>query len=809
MKVFLRFLKVLAVAGLFLPAVAPASAQLRSYGYLSKSVSPEADSLEVVKMRKRLDSIRVHRPTVALVLSGGGAKGAAHVGAIHYLDSLQIPVDLVVGTSMGGLIGGMKALGYTYQQMDTVVRNIDWNMMIRDKLPRDYVSYQQMKYKEKYQLTMPFYYVEGTGDRVAELVPKLHADIDIKDLKSGRGLESLKDNLLRSLPSGYVFGQNVSNLFSSLTVGYQDSLDFMDLPIPYACVSTDIGSGKSKVWYDGSMNMALRSTMSIPGVFTPVRYKNMILTDGGMRDNYPTAIAKYVGADIIIGVDVTSPPKDVGKVRNIADVVSLSMDMLGRETYEYNVSIPDVNIRPDLLGMTMLSFSKDNIDRLIKSGYAAAQAKDSLLREVKARVGDAKPYISAKPAVNLRSRPVRIAGVELEGVADMEKEMIRKKLRIQPGDTLSYERLNDAIAQIYSIGAYDYVTYELRGADEPYEVVINCRKGPVHQFGLGVRMDSEEILAANIDVGLFTRRLQGSSVDLNAIVSMNPMLRVHYYYDSPWMPTVNAAASVRWTQSKVFDEKFYWPMLDYLSSSQELFVSGLKLSYFDLTLGLRNDLFYDNSTSCFLSSAAAGKGRKTMSPFESYMTLGLNASFDKLNDGYFPTKGVQVSFGYGWNFTDYKNKMTNGGLHMLSASFKGVLSTGRIFSFIPSLNLRYLFGENEPLVFSNVVGGSIAGRYFDQQMPFVGLLNATFLDRRLTLARTDFRFNVTGNHYITGICNYLYTNRDFKTIKEGRGIFGAGIEYAYDTIIGPVSANVHWSSLTNRVGVYVSVGYIF
>lgn len=807
MKRGLRILSCLAALGTALAAYA----QTQPLSYLNKSVSPSRDSLEVARMRSRMDSIRrtCHRPTVALVLSGGGAKGAAHVGVMHYLDSLKIPVDLVVGTSMGGLMGCMKALGYSSAQMDTVVRQMDWNAMIRDVLPRNYSSYKQLKYKERYQLSMPFYYMRGTGEQQPESSPRLHSNIDFKDVKSGRGLESVKDNLLRSLPSGYVFGQNVYNLFSSLTVGYQDFMNFQDLPIPFACVSTDIGTGKSKVWYEGPLILALRSTMSIPGVFTPVHYDGMVLTDGGMRDNYPTSIAKYVGADIIIGVDVSAPPKDASSVKNIADVVSLSMDMLGRELYEYNVNLPDVNIRPNLMGLNMLSFSPENIDKLIRNGYEAAREQDSLLNAVKARVGADAPDLSSRRAVNLKTTSVKVSDVELVGVGDMEARMLRKKLNINPGEVLSYERITDAIATVYATGAYDYVTYELLGKEEPYRMVINCRKGPVHQFGLGVRMDTEDILAANVNVGLFARRLQGSTLNLNAVVSSNPSLTVHYYYDSPWMPTINLSSSVRWTQTKVFDEKNFWPAVDYLSSRQELYISGLKLSYFDIRLGLQNDIFNDNSQYHFLSSVSAGANRKEMTKVEDYMSLRFNASFDNTNDGYFPTKGLQVNLDYTWNFTDFKSPLTHGGLHILAGSIKGVLSTGRIFSFIPSLSLRYILGDREPVVYANVVGGSLPGRYFEQQLPFVGLLNTTFLDRRLTLARGDFRFNVYRNHYLTGIFNFLYSNRDFDSIKDGKGIYGAGLEYSYDTIVGPITANVHWSSLTNSVGVYCSIGYNF
>ena len=127
----------------------------------------------------------------------------------------------------------------------------------------------------------------------------------------------VRDNLLGSLPSGFATGQNVNNIFSSLTVGYQDYMDFMDLPIPFVCVATEMVTAKPKIWYEGKLNTALRSTMSIPGVFAPVKVDGMVLVDGGMRDNYPTDLAKEMGADIIIGVDLSSGFRDYSRLNNL------------------------------------------------------------------------------------------------------------------------------------------------------------------------------------------------------------------------------------------------------------------------------------------------------------------------------------------------------------------------------------------------------------------------------------------------------------------------------------------------------------
>ena len=773
--------------------------------YFGRSVSPVEDSIVMERMKIRLDSIRQHRPTVALVMSGGGAKGAAHIGVLHYLDSLKIPVDVVIGTSIGGLMGGLTSMGYDYREIDTLIRSLDWNALMRDKLPREYISYNQMKYKEKYLVSMPFYYTNGTAD--VEPAKRHNADIHF-DVDDDHGRNVLKENLLGSLPSGYVYGQNISNLFSSLTVGYQDPMDFMDLPIPYACVSTDLSSGKTKVWYDGPLNTALRSTMSIPGVFTPVKYKNYVLVDGGMRDNYPTDIARQLGADIIIGVDVTTPPKPDAKIRNLGDVISSSMDMLEREVYERNVYIPDVSIRPDLMGLNMLSFSKENIDKLIRNGYEAARKNDSVLVAIKRRVGEDSLRFAGPHAINLRNRPVPVGNVELLGVDDTAAKILKKKIGIHPGDTVSYERISHAIAQIYATGAYDYVSYELHGRKEPFDLEITCKKGPVHQLGIGMRADTEEFVTAVFNVGLFANRIQGSTVNFDTKLSMNPEFKIRYSYDAPRIPTINASASVRWTTARIFADRNDWAMFDFLSSRQEVFVSGLKWSYFDVKLGLRNDLFYDNTANPYLNSLF-GTEYRAMEPLTNFSSVFIDGTVDNFDRGYFPTKGVKVGLSYSWLFTDYVHSFKDNNLHTVNLDFKAVIPAGKVFAFVPSINARCQFGSKSPVVYANAVGGQVAGRYFEQQIPFAGIPRLMALDRNLGLARADLRFNVAKNHYLTGTANYLYAFDSFRDLKAGRGIYGFAIEYSYNTIFGPITANVNWSDIIHSVGLYLSFGYNF
>ena len=418
----------------------------------ARGIDPKADSVAVVQMRQRMESIRKHRPTVALVLSGGGAKGAAHIGVIRYIESLGIPVDMVLGTSMGGLIGGLYSLGYTTDQMDTLIRNIDWKWAFSDELSRKYISYTDAKYKEKYMISIPFYYEKDyykmkVADEYRFDPVRRHAALHI-GADNEHGSEMFKSNLLGSLPSGYIYGQNVSNLISSLTIGYQDSLDFKEFPIPYVCVAADMVSGKAKVWHSGKMNTAMRSTMSIPGIFAPVRVDGMVLVDGGLRDNYPTSLAREMGADIIIGVDLSQARKTYLEVNNLGDIIGQGIDMLGRDAFDRNVDVPDVKIKPMLKEYNMMSFNPVSIDTMIVRGYEAAAAQDSLLREVAVRTAGKYSPMPKKPALGMTADSLVIANVDIRGVLPREKELLKDRLHLKYGQKISMDDLDHIVAQI-------------------------------------------------------------------------------------------------------------------------------------------------------------------------------------------------------------------------------------------------------------------------------------------------------------------------------------------------------------------------
>ena len=208
------------------------------------------------------------RKKVAVVLSGGGAKGMAHIGALKVIEQAGIPIDIVTGTSMGSIIGGLYAIGYNANSLDSLVRAQDWSYVITDKEDLAHQSLDDRKKQYTYALT--------------------------------RGVTIGKSNLD---DGGLIKGKNISELFLHLCTGYTDSLDFStDLPIPFACVATNIVDNTEYDFYSGKLPQAMRASMAIPGAFSPVRLGDMVLVDGGLRNNYPVDIAREMGADVVIGV---------------------------------------------------------------------------------------------------------------------------------------------------------------------------------------------------------------------------------------------------------------------------------------------------------------------------------------------------------------------------------------------------------------------------------------------------------------------------------------------------------------------------
>ena len=784
------------------------------------SVDPAGDSVAFAKMHRKLDRIRrtEHRPTVALVLSGGGAKGAAHVGVLRFLEEQKIPVDLVLGTSMGGLVGGLYALGYDVDYLDSLVTHMDWGLALSDDVPQDYISYATKMYKEKYALSVPFHYSEDVfRAMVGQEEPQAPEPRKTKRGKERSGMrleEEVKvpiNNVARSLPAGYINGLNVNNIFSSLSAGYQDSVSFLDFPIPFCCVASDMVSCKAKNWTSGSITEALRSTMSIPGLFDPVRTHGMVLVDGGTRNNFPTDIAREMGADYVIGVDLSDKDMSYEEINNIADILWTFIDMLGKEAFSKNVGNTDIFIKPDLHEFNMMSFDSKSVKTIVGRGYDAAVRQTGALERLKQMMPDAATSLHNRPADDIGRGAVQLASIEFEGMPDKDSRFLSKKLKFKAGDRVGKSEIDHAVAMIFATGSFESVTFQLLGADQPYRLVFKCQKRPVHQLGLGFRADNETVVDVILNVGFNAHKIAGAKLDLTGKLGQNKYAQAHFSFDGPRTPTFNIDAKISgYTANVRADDVLY--RMDYWSHKEEVYFSNMHWTHMDFNIGGRNKFVKPTGWLSNLETPAPSSLLSSMGgDYVSAFATGRAYTYDNY---YFPMRGIDLTLDYEWVFSKLGDA-TFHPEHLASACFRSVIPFGRHVALQLGAHARAVLGgetddmSNLPL--KNFIGGTMAGRYIEQQIPFCGFGGMMLVDNYLATVDAALRLRFGKNLFTTFQAGAFKSEDTLKSFVDFRNklVLGACVELGYNTIAGPLRLDVRWNDLTKNVGAYVSFGYDF
>ena len=796
------------------------------------SVDPVGDSLAILKMRHKLDSIRLaeKRPTVALVLGGGGAKGATEIGVIRLLEEVDMPIDLICGTSIGGLMGGLYSMGYSSDYLDSLMRSIDWSWALSDKVSYDCVPYLRKEQKANYQLSVPFHYPK-------EILRERAGDTSQQDVNNVSTFTS-------SLPSGYVSGLNVNNLLSSLTVGYQDSLNFSDLPIPFFCMSTDVVGMKAKLWSSGQLKTAMRSTMSIPALFAPVRTDGMVLVDGGTRNNFPVDLARSMGADYIIGVDLLNDNLKYAQVNNLGNLLTQFVTMLSLDSYGETIKECDIYIKPNVEGYSSLSFSNDAIDTLLRRGYEAALTQKDRIDSLKAIVGGHSPIPVRRQGVDIGSKAVQVDAIIFAGLSDYESRILQNLIGLKAGKSYNRARLEEAVSTIMSSGAVQTVSYSLIGEKEPYRLIFKCTKAPIHEFGIGVRLDSEIWAELALHLGICTRKLSGPKFEFNAKIGTSQDLSAKFMLDYPDIPTINAeirghfvngdmrtlrGSYIKNIRMKVgynsHEEKLYLSSTRWSKGSLQ---AGFKNSFYKIKNELLGNMFFE------LDSLTQSKGN--------YLGLFAGGDVFTFDDWYFPTRGIMLSANYNFDFVKVGVKQFSP-IHTFALDLKWAIPCGDIFTIIPDFHMRNIFDNQNTafpdwynpdpafsLMHRNFIGGDIAGRYVDQQVPFIGFNNVDLcmsynvsdeemsmvsMDQ-LAVVNLDLRLKAYKNLYVSALGGYVHmapTLNDFFRKSASESIFGAAFQLSYKTIAGPIKARFMWSNRTSvakeNFGGYISMGFEF
>ena len=710
------------------------------------------------------------RKKVGLVLSGGGAKGVAHIGVLKVLEEAGIPVDYIVGTSMGSIVGGLYAIGYDAATMDTLVRSQDWPFLLSDKVYRYNLPFTEKESTEKYLLSVP--------------------------IRKKGGI---------SLPSGFISGQNIYNLFSDLTIGYHDSLDFASLPIPFACVASNLVDGRDVILDKGYLPQCLRASMAIPGVFSPVREKGMVLVDGGISNNFPVDVARRMGADIIIGVDVQSDLKNAAGLESVTGIIDQLVSFLGIQKYEENKKLVDIYIKPDVTPYSAASFSRDAIDTLILRGEKVARAQWSELMALKRRLGLAEDADEEKPRRDLLEThdTIAISRIRFVGINERDEKWLRRQVRIKDNSLITQDDLHQALAVLYGIGAFSSVNYRLRGGGPVFELELILRMKSMSSLNLGFRFDMEEMAAILVNSTITHRDLRGSRLSLTGRLSMNPYVKLEYSLGSTFLWRFNLGYTFKYNDVDVYSRGDKTDNVAFSYHQADLGVSDIYYRNFRLRLGLRYEYFdYDS----FMFSAGGHNLYVRPEGFLSYYGEAHLETFDKR---YFPEQGVALKANYAL-YTD--NFVTYDGGTPFSAvalDLQTVVPVTRRVKLLPSIYGRVLIGNTIPYPYLNYMGGTVEGRYVDQQLPFVGIRYVEAFKNSVVAGKLHLRYRLGRNHYISMIGNYAKQEDNFFDLLGGDDIWGGGVGYSYNSIVGPIDFLFSSSNWTKKLGFYFNLGFYF
>jgi len=498
------------------------------------------------------------RKKVAVVFSGGGAKGVAHVGALKVIEEAGIPVDIITGTSMGSIVGGLYSIGYRANVLDSIVRAQDWNTLLLD---REDLSLQRIAEREKQNT-----YMISTGIT----------------LKKNKGL---------SATGGIIKGKNLHGLFERLTSGYNDSLDFNTLPIPFACVATNMVDFSEHVFHSGVLPQAMRASMAIPAVFTPVRIDGMVLVDGGMRNNYPADVAREMGADIIIGVAVPDEDKTAEDLGSTTSILKRIVDYNTKNKYDENVNITDVYIPVNTHNYSAASFNTSAIDTLIRRGEEAAREHWDELVELRKRLGNFTPKPQT-PVVLLSPDSVKITSVEFVDVSPIDEKYIRAKFHLRANDHMTSRQAELVTTAMRVDLFYQEPSYHLTKTKDGMKAVFTGGQKKSSQLNLGVRFDTEEMVALQVNADIPMRRALMTDIDLTLRLGMRIMARldVAFYPGHLMRPTLSYIFHRDEINIYEKGEKDY--NFSYNQHAAELAVLNFNVRNFTISGGIRWDYYH-------------------------------------------------------------------------------------------------------------------------------------------------------------------------------------------------------------------------
>ncbi|MDC6404428.1 MULTISPECIES: patatin-like phospholipase family protein [Maribacter] len=728
------------------------------------------------------------RPKVGLVLSGGGAKGMAHIGALKVIEEAGVEIDYVGGTSMGPIVGALYAAGYTADQLDSIFRATDFINLIQDNLPRNAKTFYEKEDSERYALTLPF------------------------------------DNFKITVPTAFSGGQNIYNELVRLLYHVKDVNDFYKLPIPFVCIATDIETGEEVVLDSGYLPQAIMASGTLPSLFEPSSIDNRILIDGGVVNNYPIDKVRNMGADIIIGIDVQHDLSKRDALMSATEILSQINNYRTVRDMVQKSKKTDIYIRPDIAAFSVIQF--DKAAEIIEKGMIAAREKLNALSEIGSNSKIDKDLIKYK---TLRDS-ITINRLIINGNNQHTRGYVKGKLRFNLAEPITFKKLQQGISNLTATGNFTTNRYKLVSNGTGEDLILRLDETPNTSFiRLGAHYDDLYKSAAIIN---FTKKnlvLQDDVASFDLILGDNVRYNFQYYVDKGtyWSFGLNSRFSA-FSQDINFDlirQNFEVPFgtnlnnlnLDVSDFTNQLYIQTVLREEFAFTLGAEYKyLKYSTRTIEPFSGVEenlVGSASDDRLYFEngSFFSVFGNLKLDTYDDRYFPTKGLYfdgdmhyyiLSSDFNQNFKDFSISKAR-----MGAAFP-------IFKNL-SMNIEteggFKLGTSGVTTFDFVLGG-FGTDLINNFVPFYGYDFLSLPGNSFVKAygRLDYEFYAK-NHLLFS-ANYANVEDDlFRTGEwfSSPDFSGYGIGYGWESFIGPIQVLYSWSPEGKNSNFFFSIGYWF
>lgn len=713
---------------------------------------------------------------IGLVLSGGGAKGFAHIGTLKVIDSLGIKVDYIAGTSMGAIIGSLYASGYSGKQLDSIFKSLNFDDVINDNLPREAKSFYEKRNADTYVISLPL------------------------------------NKFKVSLPSGISRGQNVYNLLSQLTLHVGEIKDFSKLPIPFFCMGTNVETGEAIQFESGNLAQVIQGSGAFPSLFQPVIIDDKVIIDGGVTNNYPIKKLKEKGMDIIIGVDVQDDLSTRKELKS-ADKILLQINNYRTiNDMKEKSKITDIYIQPNIKDYTVISF--DQGQDIVANGEKAAKEK---LEELVTLVA---PNRTNKQGIEpANTDKLFITAINFNGNKNYTRSYLLGKLKFKNKDTISYAQLVKGIDNIMATNNFDNFTYTLNKNDKGYDLMADVRESKQKAF-LKLAIHYDDLYKSAILLNYTHKHL----LTANDVMSLDVVLGDNFRYDldyfidkgNHWSFGVNSRYNTfhRNVDADLLltDEQLRSFNINKIDSelqdlTNRIYVQTLFKKDFTFSIGAEHKYLKIASETLVVNPL----DDEILFDNSNYLGFFGNLKLDTYDKGYFPTNGFYINGDFNWYVysSDFNNNFSPFSIAKADLGYAFPINSKL------SLNVKaqggFKIGEDSNNSLNFAFGGY--GRNFINN--FYGFYGYDYVSISAnSFVKTDVAldYEIFKKNHITLAANYA--NIENGLFKSGNWFSlpdysGYAIGYGVETFIGPVEAKYTFSPETKRGFWFFNVGFWF